>query len=41
MTTTAAILVLNVTMLLVSATVSSVQSVMIWREVKRNADKTL
>lgn len=41
MATGTAIVILNVTMLLVSATVSSVQSWMIWKEVRRNADKTL
>jgi hypothetical protein len=41
MTTTSLIIILNVTMLLVNATVSSVQSIMIYKETKRNADKTL
>ena len=34
----ALVLILNTTMLLVSATVSSVQSVIIWKELRRNAD---
>jgi hypothetical protein len=36
MTTSSLILILNVTMLLVNATVSSIQSLIIWRAVKRD-----
>lgn len=38
MTTTSLILILNVTMLMVNAVVSSVQSWLIFKEVKRNAN---